>query len=177
MQRILSLFSAILLLTLPACGQNSPVNRAGHCRNADFDREVAAWLRFDVPAIDVDSLRKVQTRVLILDAREPEEFAVSHLQGARNCGFRDFEKSMLDSLSRDRPVVVYCSIGYRSEKIARKIRKMGFRNVSNLYGSIFEWTNRGYPLVDAHEKPTARLHTFNRSWGRWVENKACEKVE
>jgi rhodanese-related sulfurtransferase len=177
MYRILLLFIKIMLFDFSAFGQGSPANRLGHCQNPDFDREVAAWLHFTVPAIDVDSLRAVQNEVLILDAREPEEYAVSHLPGAKNCGFKKFDPKWLDGISKNQPIVVYCSIGYRSEKIARKVRRMGFTRVSNLYGSIFEWTNRGYPLVDMAEKPTSRLHTFNRNWGRWVTATKCEKVD
>jgi rhodanese-related sulfurtransferase len=177
-QKLSALLLPLLALFHAACGQNpaSP-NRIGHCRNAKFDKEVAAWLSFSVPAIDVDSLRKINAdSVIILDAREPAEFAVSHIPGAMHCGYDRFDSHLLDSLDKSRPVVVYCSIGYRSEKIARKLQKAGFTNVSNLYGSIFEWVNRGYPVVDTAGQITPRLHTYNRSWGRWVSNPACMKT-
>lgn len=161
-----------------ACGQSNEVaNRLGHCQNPKFDREVAAWLNFQVPAMDVDSLRKMQTgQIFLLDAREPGEYAVSHIKGAVNSGYDHFDKSLLNGLDKSRPIVVYCSIGYRSEKIAQKLKKAGFTNVSNLYGSIFEWINRGYPVVDASGKSTPRIHTYNKKWGRWVDCINCEKV-
>lgn len=166
----------LLAVSQPACGQNT-ANRLGHCADPAFDREVASWLSFTIPAIDVDSLRRLPpASVLLLDAREPDEYAVSHLAGAVHCGYDHFDGTLLDTFDKSRPVVVYCSIGYRSEKIAQKLKKAGFANVSNLYGSIFEWVNRGYPVVDASGQTTRRLHTYNRAWGRWVDDAACEKV-
>lgn len=177
-QKLFSFFFGLLAFSQAACGQiNGSANRLGHARNPKFDREIAAWLRFTVPAIDVDSLRKMPPgSVYILDAREPGEYAVSHIEGAVNSGYNHFDQTLLDSMDKTRPVVVYCSIGYRSEKIAQKLQKAGFANVSNLYGSIFEWVNRGYPVVDASGQPTARIHTYNKKWGRWVEYPGCEKV-
>jgi rhodanese-related sulfurtransferase len=175
MHKLAYLFFYLTAFVQSACGQNSP-NRLGHCQNPRFDREVAAWLSFKVPAIDVDSLHKALGTVTVLDAREPKEYAVSHIPGAVNCGYDRFDLSQLEGLDKTRPIVVYCSIGYRSEKIAQKLTKAGFTNVSNLYGSIFEWANRGYPMLGPDEQPTARLHTYNRSWGRWVTNPSVNKT-
>ena len=178
LRKLIFLLFGWLAFSQIACSQNnnSP-NRLGHARNPKFDREIAAWLTFKVPAIDVDSLHKMQPgSVYLLDAREPGEYAVSHIQGAVNRGYDHFDQTRLDSLDKTRPVVVYCSIGYRSEKIAQKLKKAGFTNVSNLYGSIFEWVNRGYPMVDASGQPTRRIHTYNKKWGRWVDCPGCEKV-
>lgn len=176
LQRILSFAFYLFALLQSACGQNNAANRLGHCQNPRFDREVAVWLSFKVPAIDVDSLRARQPNTLILDAREPAEYAVSHIEGAIPCGYDRFDKKILDSLDKSKPVVVYCSIGYRSEKIAQKLQKAGFTDVSNLYGSIFEWVNRGYPVVNANGQPTQQIHTFNRAWGRWVTHPEAKKV-
>ena len=178
LQKLLFIFSGLFVFTNTACGQsNESPNRLGHARNPKFDREIATWLNFKVPAIDVDSLRKMQPgSVYLLDAREPGEYAVSHIQGAVNSGYDYFDQTLLDGMDKARPVVVYCSIGYRSEKIAQKLKKAGFNSVSNLYGSIFEWVNRGYPVVDASGQPTRRIHTYNKKWGRWVDCPGCEKV-
>jgi rhodanese-related sulfurtransferase len=165
-----------ILLSLNSCAQSKKENRIGHCENPKFDREVARWLNFTVPAIDVDSLRNAPAETLILDAREPKEYAVSHVPGAIHCGYDRFDLSVLDSVDKSRPVVVYCSIGYRSEKIAQKLKNQGFSNVSNLYGSIFEWANRGYPLEDDTGNTTRKIHTYNKLWGRWVDGEKCEKV-
>lgn len=176
LQNLSSLAIGLFAIIQSACGQSLVENRLGHCQNPKFDREVASWLSFKVPAIDVDSLHKMNREVILLDAREPGEFAVSHIEGAINCGYDRFDRNLLDNLDKSRPVVVYCSIGYRSEKIAQKLRKAGFVEVYNLYGSIFEWVNRGLPVVDGSGEPTPRIHTYNRSWGRWVNHPGAVKV-
>ncbi|MFQ5334631.1 MAG: rhodanese-like domain-containing protein, partial [Flavobacteriales bacterium] len=68
---------------------------------------------------------------------------------------------------RRREVIVYCSVGYRSEKIAEKLAGMGFGQVFNLYGGIFEWVNRGYPVYDEHGQ-TDNVHAYNHNWGLWL---------
>lgn len=176
LQKVSGLVIGLLAFIQSACGQTTAENRLGHCQNPKFDREVASWLSFKVPAIDVDSLHRMKQEAIILDAREPAEYAVSHIEGAINCGYDRFDRSLLESLDKSRPVVVYCSIGYRSEKIAQKLRKSGFSQVYNLYGSIFEWVNRGLPVVNGSGEATPRIHTYNRAWGRWVDYPKAVKV-
>ena len=79
-------------------------------------------------------------------------------------------------LDKKTPIVVYCSVGYRSEKVGEKLKAAGFLNVKNLYGSIFEWVNEGNPVVGNDNKATAKVHTYNKTWSRWVDKKNIEKV-
>jgi len=73
-------------------------------------------------------------------------------------------------------MVVYCSIGYRSEKIGEKLLRLGYKNVYNLYGSIFEWANEKYQLVGSNGKTTNRVHSYNKSWSKWVTNEEIKTV-
>jgi len=125
-------------------------------------------LSHTVPEIGVADLEVMKGAVL-LDAREAEEFAVSRLAGARYAGYDHFDLNMLGDLDRNQTVVVYCSVGYRSEKIAEKLLEAGFSQVYNLYGGIFEWVNAGKPVVDASGKPTDRVHAYNRTWGLFLQ--------
>ena len=56
-------------------------------------------------------------------------------------GLKNLLKYKVEDIARESTIVVYCSVGYRSEKIAEELDKLGFTNVSNLYGGIFEWIN------------------------------------
>ena len=67
-------------------------------------------------------------------------------------------------------MVVYCSVGYRSERIGEKMQKMGFENVSNLYGGIFDWKNQGNTVINLNQEPTDSVHTYNRNWSQWLYN-------
>lgn len=66
-------------------------------------------------------------------------------------------------------IIVYCSIGKRSEKITQKLTKAGYSNVSNLYGGIFEWVNQGNNVVDLNNKNTNKVHAYSRFWGHWLD--------
>jgi rhodanese-related sulfurtransferase len=157
-----------------ACNGQIPVSRA-RCQNPDFDKKVANMLSFSVKTISPSDLNR-QSNVLVLDARERTEYDVSHLPNAVFIGYNSFEKKTLDTIQKDRTIVVYCSIGYRSEKIGEKLKKMGYTKVFNLYGSIFEWLNQGYPVVDKNGQPTNKVHTYNKAWSRWIEDGKAEKI-
>jgi len=62
--------------------------------------------------------------------------------------------------------VVYCSIGVRSEDIGEKLMDAGYNNVTNLYGGIFEWKNKGNQVYDTLGNETERVHAFNKHWGK-----------
>ena len=132
-------------------------------------------LSFSVKTIAPNDVKR-EPNMVILDARERAEYDVSHLPNAVFIGYNNFEKKIVDSLAKDKPIVVYCSIGYRSEKIGEKLQKLGFTKVYNLYGSIFEWVNQGNAIVDKNNQPTKKVHTYNKNWSRWVEEGKAEKV-
>jgi len=137
-------------------------------------------LSFSVPTIGVDQLKKAidenEKNLLVLDARESKEYEISHIPGALYAGYDNFDTNAWSNKSKNTNIVVYCSIGYRSEKVGEKLKKMGFRNVQNLYGSIFEWVNRGYPVYDINGRITTKVHAYNKSWSRWVLNPKMEKI-
>ena len=109
--------------------------------------------------------------MVLLDARGPDEYAVSHLPGARRVD-PDADAAALGSaladVDRRRPVVVYCSVGARSAAVARRLRKAGFERVENLRGSIFRWANEGRPVVRDGEV-VGEVHPFDAVWGRLLD--------
>ncbi len=164
----------IISIFATSCNAQQPANRA-HAQNPKFDKTIANWLSFSVKTVSPTDVKKMPD-VVLLDAREREEYDVSHLPNAVFIGYKDFEKKALANVPKDKPIVVYCSIGYRSEKIGEKLQKMGYTNVNNLYGSIFEWVNEGNKVVDNQGNTTKKVHTFNKSWSKWVDEGKAEKV-
>ena len=77
---------------------------------------------------------------------------------------------MVSDLPRDTSVVVYCAVGYRSEKIGEKLQEMGFKNIRKLYGGIFAWKNSGHVVVDPSGHPTDSVHAYDSNWSRWLWN-------
>lgn len=101
----------------------------------------------------------------LLDVRTPAEWNVSHLAGARRVDPQASAPEAAGGLAKDAPIVAYCSVGYRSGLMARRLRAAGYTQVQNLEGSIFEWANEGRPLV--HEgKPATKVHPYDATRGK-----------
>jgi len=169
------LLSLSLLMSFVVFGQwtESPM---ASCEDADFNRKVNKMLNYSVDVISVTDLKDSLDNYTLLDARELNEYLVSRIPGALHFGYDNPKWDLLDMLDKDSKIVVYCSIGYRSEKIGEKLLKQGFTQVQNLYGSIFEWANQGCDLEGPRKRQTNRVHTYNKKWSQWVLNEAVEKV-
>lgn len=101
--------------------------------------------------------------LVLLDVRDPEEQALSHLPGAQHVNASRPDLLALD-IPRDATVVVYCSVGLRSAAIVDDLEATGVQNVYNLKGGIFDWANRDRPIVRGHE-PASEVHSYNGFWG------------
>lgn len=147
---------------------------AQHVNSKSYDVLLKGLLSHSVKAIDVSDLDSMNN-VQLVDSREPEEYKVSHMKGATFVGYKKLNEEALQKLDKDKPVVVYCSVGYRSEKVAEKLQKQGFEEVYNLYGGIFEWVNRGKPVYNSTGQ-TNDIHPYSWLWGQWLErgNKTSE---
>jgi rhodanese-related sulfurtransferase len=126
----------------------------------------------NIPYISVQELAMPKTKAIILDAREQNEFDVSHLKNAVWVGYNHFS---MDSVFRKfqnnhEKIVVYCSIGIRSEIIASKLKKVGYTNVYNLYGGIFEWKNNNFSVYNLKRKETDSVHVFSETWSKWLKS-------
>jgi rhodanese-related sulfurtransferase len=107
---------------------------------------------------------------LLLDVRAAQEYGVSHLRGAVLADSDSALRAALDGIDPARPIVVYCSVGYRSAQAARDIQKLGFQNVTNLEGSIFAWANEGRPVF-RDGKPTDKVHPYDQRWGKLLDKR------
>jgi rhodanese-related sulfurtransferase len=106
---------------------------------------------------------------LIIDVREPEEFNTSHLVNAINLKEASDIVSLLKKPeNQQRPVVVYCSVGYRSAIVGNEIKREVSNKVFNLKGSIFKWANEGKPVFRAGQA-VKEVHPYDRNWGKLLE--------
>lgn len=169
-------FINILTAMLIVMGTMSAQQVGTQCTSTKFEQKIDSYLQYSVNTITVKDAARHQENYVFLDAREPEEYDISHIPDARLVGYDDFDLSALEGVQKDTPIVIYCSIGYRSEVVGEKLQKAGYTNVNNLYGSIFEWANQGLPLLDKGQQATHKVHTYNKKWSKWVINEAIEKV-
>lgn len=123
-----------------------------------------------IPYIQADSLQKL-SNVIILDAREKREFSVSHLPNSVYVGYQNFDLKKVKKMLPDKnaSIVVYCTLGVRSEDIAEKLKKAGYKQVLNLFGGIFEWKNKGYRVLDTKNNETENVHVCNTYWSQWLK--------
>lgn len=114
-------------------------------------------------------------QVVLFDVREMPEFAVSHIKGAIQI---DPEMSGQEFLSRygsaikNRKVVFYCSVGYRSSLMAETLLNHSPTHSPddflNLRHGLFGWHNQSRDLVRGNT-PTELIHPYNFWWGRLLE--------
>ncbi|MFZ4542582.1 MAG: rhodanese-like domain-containing protein [Saprospiraceae bacterium] len=166
----------LLIYLLPAVGCAQNIKPHPRCEQPAFDLKLEKLLNFSVNAISCRDLNRNLKMYYILDARERSEFDVSHLPNARYIGYSSFDFLSINDIPKSAAIVVYCSVGYRSEKIGEKLIGAGYSNVNNLYGSIFEWVNEGYPVFDNLNKPVKKVHAYNADWGKWVTAKGYLKI-
>ena len=84
---------------------------------------------------------------LVVDVREQAEYAQSHILNARLLPLSQLEARMGDiEKFKDKPVIVYCASGSRSNSAAAILRKSGFSNVANLSGGFAAWQQAGLPV-------------------------------
>lgn len=121
----------------------------------------------DFPIVYPDQKDIIESSIF-LDTREKEEFEVSHLNGAKWVGYETFSIESLQDMPKNQPIVVYCSIGARSQDIGKRLKSAGYKEVYNLYGGIFHWVNEDNPVYKNDEK-TDEVHVFSRLWGIWLE--------
>jgi rhodanese-related sulfurtransferase len=103
----------------------------------------------------------------IVDVREPDEFAESHIPGAVNIprGLLEFEVDGHPAVNyataaalshRERPVVLYCLSGGRSALAAEALLRLGFANPMSLDHGILGWEDAGYPVEAPVNAPLAQ---------------------
>ena len=138
----------------------------------DLDQLLKKYNDNGVPYISVEELAMPKTTAIILDSREFEEYETSHLENAIYIGYNDFDIKKIDQIvsNKNAAIVVYCSLGIRSETIGEKIKEAGYTNVKNLYGGIFEWKNKEFTVVDSKNEITEKVHAFSKSWSKWLLN-------
>ncbi len=102
---------------------------------------------------DVRQAYQERTRFQIVDVREPYEWDAGHIEEAIHIPLAEVmagaEQGRLD---RDRPVLVVCKVGSRSELASLMLQARGFE-AQNLEGGTEAWMAAGLPLVASDGSP------------------------
>jgi len=163
MRRFYLLFIIVILFSLDIA----------KCQTKDYKEKLESLYSHTVPLIlskDLANEIELKKPLVLLDIRSTEEYHVSHLKSAKMIDYDHFKKKDVKDIPLNSQVIVYCSVGYRSEKIGEKLLEMGYSNVKNLYGGIFQWKNEGFEVVNENSNETDSVHTYNKSWSKWLTN-------
>lgn len=82
---------------------------------------------------------------ILVDVREPEEWAAGHAPNARHIPLRDLP-DRLEALPRDAPVYLVCRSGARSHRAAAYLKQAGFEQPINVRGGMLAWERAGLPV-------------------------------
>lgn len=138
-----------------------------------IDSLLTAYNQKTVAYISVEELSENYGQFTILDTRKKAEYLVSHLPNAIWVG-EQLTKKDLKLIPTEKPIVVYCTVGIRSEDFGEQLLKKGFDKVFNLYGSICSWKDAGYSIIDSDGNETEKVHVFSKEWAKYL--KTGEKV-
>jgi rhodanese-related sulfurtransferase len=96
---------------------------------------------------DVHALRTSQPDTIIIDVREPHEYAIARIDGTILCPIST-SASWIESFAKDAPIVVICHHGMRSEHVAAALTsRYGYTNVATMDGGIDDWSARIDPTI------------------------------
>lgn len=89
----------------------------------------------------------------IVDVREVEEFATGHLPEAKNIPLGKLAERIGElEKFKDKPIIVCCAAGMRSNKACGELKKQGFEKLYNLAGGVDAWVGAGYPIKKVAKK-------------------------
>lgn len=95
----------------------------------------------------VESLKQLTEteEALLVDVRSPKEYGAAHIKNAINLPLETLTEN-LDRLTKDRPVVLYCSSGYRTGMAVMTLQLLGYDNVRGFPPSLKAWEAAGEPI-------------------------------
>lgn len=96
---------------------------------------------------EADEIEKLveEENAQLIDVRQPLEYLSGHILNAINIPLRDLVKKQ-DQIAKDRPVILYCSVGYRTAIGLEALRLLGYDNVMGYPGSVEGWKAAGKSL-------------------------------
>ena len=89
-------------------------------------------------------------KAMIIDVCEPDEFARSHVMGAKNVPLGQLEDKLPQMVkNKSAQVIMVCQVGARSARAAASARKLGYENVQSLSGGLKAWVAASMPTETA----------------------------
>jgi len=99
--------------------------------------------------VDVKQGASLQSQgALLIDLREPDEYAQGHAPGSTLIPLGQLQKRLLEfSARKDKPIALICRSGNRSGVAQKILEKAGFTRTVNVAGGMNAWARAGLPMV------------------------------
>lgn len=108
-------------------------------------------LPFELSVFDYATLRESQPAPILLDVREPDEYATAKIAGSVHIPLGDIPTRVHDTLpDKTARIVIHCHHGMRSARAAEYLKKIGYTQVQNLTGGIDAWAAEIDPSVPVY---------------------------
>jgi molybdopterin/thiamine biosynthesis adenylyltransferase/rhodanese-related sulfurtransferase len=129
-------------------------------------RELLQQVKTEIDEVDAaraQELLAAESRPLLVDVREQDEWSEGHIPGAVHVP-RGFLESRIEGAAPDRaaPVIVYCAGGARSAFAAKSLEELGYENVVSLAGGFTEWKRNGFPTELPRSLDDAKRRRYSR---------------
>jgi rhodanese-related sulfurtransferase len=111
--------------------------------------DLVALAKQSIREIDVETTKNSLDKNLVLDVREPAEFAAGHLPGAVNIprGVLEFKISNHPSFQNQQAdIIVYCQSGGRSALATEALHKLGYTKAVSMAGGFNQWQAAGFQI-------------------------------
>lgn len=102
----------------------------------------------DISVQDLKALRDQNADFLLLDVRNPDEYAFCNIGGLLMPA--NELPTRLHELNREQQIIVHCRSGGRSSRITEFLLKQGFQSVFNLRGGIIAWATEIDPSIPTY---------------------------
>jgi rhodanese-related sulfurtransferase len=170
--------AALLAAFGAGCSGGAPEDPGGAARvdleadgSAPLPRALQEWIEraereIGAPTVAPGAVAGLPDDLVVIDVREAREIAVSRLEGALALDSDDDRAGFL-AQDDDRPVLVYCTVGWRSAKYAAELAALG-RTAYNLRGGLCGWAAAGLPLVDDQGQVTRAIHAYSDAFADCV---------
>jgi len=100
----------------------------------------------EVDEVSLDVLEQRPEDAVVVDVREPDEYAHGHVPGAVNIPQAELA-TRLDEIPRDRPLLTICQWGSRSLRSAQFLKQAGYQYVASVADGAGGWEEQGKPLA------------------------------
>ena len=117
---------------------------------------LAGWVGAAVTEVDVRQGATLQSQgALLIDVREPDEYAQGHAPGARLIPLGQLQQRLGEiAAHKNKPVALICRTGRRSAMAADILNKAGFTQAVNVGGGMMVWQQSGLPVVSGAANKT-----------------------